>query len=273
MKKIITAIKLKAGLLLILAVIFSLNAASEENCIEQKDWASYFKEADVRGTIAVFDQRAGKRKVYNANRAKQRFTPASTFKIPHSLFLLDAGIIKDEFQVFEWDKVERRLPTWNQDQTLRSMMRYSALPVYQKLATELGKDREKEYLARTKYGNKQMSENLERFWVDGSLRISAIEQIRFLERLYRNQLPFSEANQRLVKDIMIIESQDGWILRAKTGLGIPEKEPGVGWWVGWVEYLDGPIFFALNIEVDDMQKDAPKRQRIARQVLRSIGAL
>ena len=255
------------------ATLFSMSVSSSEKWIEKEDWASYFKEADVSGTLAIFDQRTGARRVYNGRRAQQRFTPASTFKVPHSLFLLDAGLIRDEFQVFEWDEVERWLPAWNQDQTIRSMMRYSALWVFQRLAADLGTPREQAYLVKTNYGNRRLSDNLEWFWVDGSLRISALEQIGFLERLYRNQLPFNEADQRLVKDIMIVESRDGWILRAKTGLGEPKNEAAVGWWVGWVEHLDGPVFFALNIEVEDMKNDAGKRQKIARQVLKSIDAL
>ena len=55
------------------------------------------------------------------------------------------------------------------------------------------------------------------FWLDGALRISAMEQVDFLRKLYRNELPFKVEHQRLVKDIMIVEAGRDWILRAKTG--------------------------------------------------------
>ena len=42
-------------------------------------------------------------------RAGKRYSPASTFKVPHTLFALDAGVVKDEFQVFPWDGVKKRL--------------------------------------------------------------------------------------------------------------------------------------------------------------------
>ncbi len=252
-------------------VIADASAAQWE---ERSDWAQLFNEANVAGTVVVVDLRTdGDRYyVYNAQRAGQRFTPASTFKIPHSLFLLDAGLIRDEFQVFRWDKVDHGSRRWNQDQTLRSMMRYSSLWVYQKLAKEMGSVREKRYLKRTGYGNGEISDNLEWFWVDGSLRISALEQLKFLERLYRNELPFDVDDQRLVKDVMINEASatEGWILRAKTGWGRPEGEAQIGWWVGWVEHLDGPVFFALNVEIVDSKKDPSQREKIVRTILRSL---
>ena len=39
-------------------------------------------------------------------RAGKRYSPTSTFKVPHTLFALDAGVVKDEFQVFPWDGVK-----------------------------------------------------------------------------------------------------------------------------------------------------------------------
>ena len=60
--------------------------------------------------------------------------------------------------------------------------------------------------------------------------------------------------------------------RAKAGWQV-RVEPQVGWWVGWVEWRDGPVFFALNIDMPHGAKDLPKRERIAWAVLRSIGAL
>jgi beta-lactamase class D len=69
----------------------------------------------------VLDERVKPAKllVFNPERATQRMSPASTFKIPHSLMALDAGVLKDEFQLFRWDGVERSFSGHNQDQNLR----------------------------------------------------------------------------------------------------------------------------------------------------------
>ena len=105
-----------------------------------------------------------------------------------------------------WDGVKRDFDGWNQDQTLRSSMRHSTVWVYQQFAREIGEVREKEYLTRIQYGNADLSGGVDRFWLDGALRISAMEQVDFLRKLYRNELPFKVEHQRLVKDIMIVEA-------------------------------------------------------------------
>jgi len=204
---------------------------------------------------------------FNIGRAGKRFFPASTFKIPHALFALDAGVIRDEFETKVWDGVKRSFPGWNQDQNLRSSMRYSVVWVYEGFAKEIGEKKEREYLEKVQYGN-QDSSGKQPFWIEGNLQISAQEQLDFLKRLYRNELPFSLANQRLVKDIMIVEAGREWILRAKTGWS-----GTVGWWVGWVEHPQGPVFFALNIDTPGRAEDLPKREAITRKILKSIEAL
>ena len=141
-------------------------------------------------------------------------------------------------------------------------MRHSTVWVYQQFAREIGEVREKEYLTRIQYGNADLSGGVDRFWLDGALRISAMEQVDFLRKLYRNELPFKVEHQRLVKDIMIVEAGRDWILRAKTGWQA-RVEPQIGWWVGWVETPTGAVIFALNIDLPGGMKDAPKRRRLS----------
>lgn len=197
-----------------------------------------------------------------------RYPPASTFKIPHSLFALDAGIVRDEFQVFKWDGVERSFAAHNQDQDLRSAMRNSAVWVYSLFAEEIGEEGARQYLRKIHYGNADPSGAQSTYWIDGNLKISAFEQIAFLKDLYQNELPFKREHQRLVKDVMINEAGTNWILRAKTGW-----EGRWGWWVGWVEWPSGPVFFALNIDTPNRMEDLYKRQAITREILLSIQAL
>ena len=237
---------------------------------ERPDWARFFDDAEAQGTIVVLDQRRGAQHlwVYDQERADRAYSPASTFKIPHSLFALDAGVVRDEFQVFEWDGVERDFAPHNQDQTLRSAMRNSTVWVYEMFANEIGEAKAREYLTQIDYGNADPSTSEGAYWIDGALEISAQEQIYFLQKLYQNELPFRVEHQRLVKDMMIVEAERTWILRAKTGW-----EGRWGWWVGWVEWPTGPVFFALNIDTPNRLNDLYKREAITRAILQSIDAL
>lgn len=257
--------------LIIYALVAGVAAASHAatSIEERPEWSTFFAKADARGSIVIVDGRGRSEttSVYNIERAQRRYSPASTFKIPHSLFALDAGILHDEFQVIPWDGVKRSTPAWNHDQTLRSAMRNSTVWVYERFASELGDAREIDYMRKLGYGNAVVTGE-KPFWVEGKLEISAIEQIAFLGRLYRNELPFRVEHQRLVKDVMINAAGPDWILRAKTGWS-----GKIGWWVGWVEWPEGPVFFALNIDTPNRLDDLPKRQEITRSILRSLKAL
>ena len=153
--------------------------SSSGNEREVAGWKSIFDKYDTNGTIVVKDFRGASSKTYVYNKARSvvRYTPASTFKIPHSLFALDAGVVKDEFQAFKWDGVINEIPTHNQDQTLRSAMRYSVLWAYRGFAKEIGERKATAYLQKIKYGNQSASVKVRDYWVNGGLEVSAVEQV------------------------------------------------------------------------------------------------
>jgi len=266
---ILQSVSITAVMLIASLVISSTSQAQTVNT-QGAEWGEYFKKYNAKGTIVVLDKRTKDNKsyVFNQKRAAQRYSPASTYKIPHSLFALDAGLVNNEFQVFPWDGVERGYSPHNQDQNLRSAMRNSAIWVYDIFAEQLGDEKATNYLKKIAYGNTDVSTNEGSYWIDGKLAISAYEQIEFLKKLYKNELPFKVEHQLLVKDIMVVQAQKTWILRAKTGW-----QGKHGWWVGWVEWPTGPVFFALNIDTPERMKDVYKRQAIVRDVLMSIDAL
>lgn len=246
--------------------------ASAQAWVEREEWSQLFRAEGIEGTLVVVDERDGARWIHDKTRARKRFIPASTFKIPHLLFALDAGIARDEFQTFQWDGVSRRFPHWNRDQTLRSSLSGSVVWVYQDFARRLGEKKERRYLRKIGYGNLDVSGGVDRFWLDGGLRISAVEQIKLLRTLHRNGLPFNVGHQRLVKDLMLIDAGRDHILRGKTGWAF-DVDPQIGWFVGWVEHPQGAVFFAMNMQMPNGAVDAPKREAIMRAALRSIDAL
>ncbi|BDS06812.1 hypothetical protein NT6N_18520 [Oceaniferula spumae] len=245
------------------------SVAAEYDLVSRPEWKAVFAEFKAEGTMVVVDERAesGGRFVYNRKRAATRFSPASTFKIPHAMFAIDAGVVRDEFQVIPWDGKKRFYEPWNRDQTLRSSMRHSVVWVYQTFEKAIGEEGERKYMEKINYGNADPTGKAP-FWVEGNLRISAVEQIDFLQRLHRNKLPLSLNAQRLVKDVMINEAGSDWILRAKTGWS-----GTIGWWVGWVEHPSGVVFFALNMDTPNRMDDLFKREAIARRILHSMNAL
>ncbi|WP_212746502.1 class D beta-lactamase [Limnobacter alexandrii] len=250
--------------------VTNVQGASQQAAVERQNWKIFFEQHNAEGTLVVLDQRAPGAvfQVHNPRRASAPYLPASTYKIPHALFALEHGVVKDEFQVFKWDGKTREFDVWNSDHNLRSSMRGSVVWVYQRIGQEIGEQAAKTYLEKADYGNADPSGGKDGYWLDGNIRINAFEQIQFLQKLYTNSLPFKVEHQRLVKDIIIVEAGKDWILRGKTGW-----EGSFGWWVGYVEWPTGPVFFALNIDTPNRIGDLPKREAVTRAVLQSIKAL
>ena len=134
----------------------------------------------------------------------ERVSPASTFKIPHALAALDAGVASGPDQTFRHDGDDRsRSPSWQRDHTLASAMHHSVLWVFQRIAGQLGPERERAYLRKLDYGNGDISSGLTGFWNGGSLKISPREQERFVRRLFEDALPVSPAAQSAVRRMLI----------------------------------------------------------------------
>ncbi|WP_442800716.1 class D beta-lactamase [Shewanella sp. AS16] len=251
-----------------LLVILGLLCAGQVNAMdwqETRNWDAIFKQHKAKGVFVLWNETRAEGLTNDSKRANQGFIPASTFKIPNSLIALELGVVKDERQAFPWDKQVRDIASWNRDQTFVSAMKYSVVPVYQQIARDIGEPRMASMLTSLGYGNADIGGALDRFWLDGELRISALQQIDFLRRLYHNQLPLSERSQRIVKQMMLTEANADYIIRAKTGYGVSLK-PAVGWWVGWVERDDNSYFFAINIDMASAEA-LPLRQRIAKEIL------
>jgi beta-lactamase class D len=175
----------------------------------------------------------------------KRFSPCSTFKIPNSLIALDTGVVADTNTVWKWDRIKRWNIDWNRDQTMRSAFAVSCVPYYQDIAAQVGPVRMKEYVTKFHYGNEDISGGLTTFWLGSTLKISPNEQVDFLRKLVRNELPVSQRSMDLVKEIMIVTKQGKTVLRGKTGTGVDDHNNyNLGWFVGYLTRGDKTYVFA-----------------------------
>jgi beta-lactamase class D len=237
--------------------------------VERPAWQRHFDEAGVRGTFLLYDAEADRWLVHDAERAQRRFIPASTFKVLNSLIALETGAIADTATVLPFDGHDGGRPEIARDLDMREAFRLSAVWFYQQLARRVGAERMQAFLERVDYGNASIAPRVDRFWLDGELRISPREQVAFLDRVRRGDVPFSAPVVRAVHDIMVVERADGATLRAKTGWGRPD-DGEIGWYVGWVDGPAGAHVFALNIDIET-SADAAARRQITRQILREAG--
>ena len=114
--------------------------------------------------------------------------------------------------------------------------------------------------------------DVERFWLDGELRISAYEQIAFLKKLYKNDVPFRQEHIDILKAIMVDEQGKNFTIRAKTGWAVPNGDEHHGWYVGYVESSKGIYFFATNLIIASSD-ELPLRKLLSVEALKTKGIL
>ena len=236
---------------------------------EVPELAAIFQSYGVEGTFVLLDTSKDVAFVSNRTRAEQRFVPASTFKIANSLIGLDTGAVKDVDEILPYGGKPQPFKAWEKDMGLREAIKISNVAIYQELARRIGLDRMREGVRRLGYGNMEIGDVVDRFWLRGPLKISAVEQTEFLERLTKGRLPVKLDAVRSVKEITLLEKTDNFELHGKTGWLFDEH---LGWFVGWVA-RDGKVSpFALNIDLKS-DEDTEKRIPLARDCLKALGKL
>jgi beta-lactamase class D len=244
----------------------------------QPDLASYFKPFPA-GAFVLYDLKRNSYLRHDEARCRERFSPFSTFKIPNSLIGLDTGVIPGPEFVIKWDKQkypahdQETLPfsTWWQDQTLRTAVKRSVVWYYRELALKVGEQRMKEYVHRLRYGNEDASGPLNNFWLNSSLKISADEQVEFLKRLYKEELPVSKRSMQIVKEIATLEETPDYKLSGKTGGGPLGENRYLGWFVGYVETKENTYFFATEIEGPTYISVRDERIALTKRILAGLG--
>jgi beta-lactamase class D len=237
------------------------------------DLGKAFRDLQVEGAIVIYDKNNKRFYEHNPSRNTTAFHPASTFKILNALISLETGVVRDDVSILTWDGITRDIPVWNRDTNLRQAFKDSTVWFYQVLARKNGHQQMQKFVTAANYGNRQIGtpDRIDKFWLEGPLKITPKQQIEFLQRLEQNNLPFSKRAIDLVKDIMVIEKTPDYTLRGKTGWDRSVK-PNGGWIVGYLERKSNVYFFATNTLMPS-EKDAPKRLEITRRSFQELGLL
>lgn len=252
--------------LFMLAVLLPTVAVAEDD-----DLARLFAAPSLDGTMVIASVHGGQTWVHHAARAAQRFSPASSFKVFNTLIALEAKAVSSKDSVFRWDGTHYDFPDWNHDQTLETAFKVSCVWCYQAMARRVGAATYRQYLRRANYGVLPDAFDVSTFWLDGSLQVSAIEQVALLKQIYRRELPFSARTYEILKDLMLAEQTDAYRLYAKTGWAA-RMSPPIGWYIGAVETADEVWVFATNITLRS-EAELPWRQKLTRAALQAKGII
>lgn len=208
--------------------------------------------------------------VYHADRCQRGFLPASTFKIAHTLIALETGVIPHSDYQIDWDGAVRSVEAWNRDHSLRSAFKASAVWYFKEVARRIGRERMQEWLIKLDYGNHEIGASIVDFWLTGDLRITPLQQVEFLHRLHKGELPVTRRSSLIVQQFMALEEADSFALRGKTGWANPQTSEELGWFVGWYETQTEPYYFATIILDPPTGHMLHSRQRVTTRVFESL---
>lgn len=243
------------------------------NFVENESIEKVFYENQVKGTFVLYNPKTNSFIGYNEKRAKERFYPASTFKIYNSLIALHTGAVKNVDEIFyRYNGEKVFLKSWKHDSNLRYAIKVSQVPAYKLLAKKIGMKQMQEEIDRLNFGNKELGKQVDEFWLRGPLKISSIEQCELLAKLANNELPYSENIQKQVQDIILLENIEGWNLHGKTGWATSNIKTPIGWFVGYIEKQGEIYSFAINLDMKD-GNDLYKREKITKEALKVLKIL
>ncbi|MEI0477645.1 OXA-63 family oxacillin-hydrolyzing class D beta-lactamase OXA-1104 [Brachyspira pulli] len=265
----------KISILILIFVILISCKNTEKTSDETTLIDNIFTNSNTEGTLVIYDLNENKYIIHNKERAEQRFYPASTFKIYNSLIGLYEKAVKDVDEVFyKYNGEKVFLESWVKDSNLRYAIKNSQVPAYKELARRIGLEKMKENIEKLDFGNKNIGDSVDTFWLEGPLEISAMEQVKLLTKLAQNELPYPIEIQEAVSDITILEQNDNYTLHGKTGLADSENMTTnpIGWFVGWLEENNNIYIFALNID-NVNSDDLEKRISIVKESLKSLNLL
>lgn len=238
---------------------FLSTQASENNRYyfnEANHTVTYIDLNDVfegyNGSFVLYDAAEDSWQIYNKEYATARISPASTFKIYSALFSLESGIISSEQSLIPWNGQNYMYDLWNADQTLESAMQNSVTWYFQALDQQSSLPSIKEYVKEIGYGNQLVEGDISSYWINSALKISPVEQVEMLTKLYYNQFGFTPENIKAVKDSIRLYSMDEGILSGKTGTEEIDGLNTSGWFIGYVERDNHTYFFATNIQSDKL---------------------
>lgn len=230
---------------------------------------SAYLQSDT-GCFVLYDLQKDVWTIHDQAQATRRVSPDSTFKIYDALFALEENIITPQNSGRSWDHQIYPFAQWNQDQDLTSAMQASVNWYFHELNTQMGDSVLRKYMQKISYGNQDLSAGLSSFWLESSLKISAVEQVELLIRLYQNDLDFSAENMQAVRDALCLYSSPDTALYGKTGTGRVDGKDVNGWFVGWIECDSDMYFFAVNIQ-DERGASGSRAYETAMNILESLG--
>lgn len=222
------------------------------------DYSSYFK--GINGTAIFYTPENNHYTVYNQSLSEKRSSPCSTFKIFSTYVALDNKTIDANNSLRKWNGTIYWYDAWNKDIDLDTAFKTSCVWYYRQVIDEIGQHTMQKYIDKFDYGNKDISDwdgktnldddprDLKGFWLETSLKISPLEQVQLLNRLFSaNENPMALAK---LKELMLVyeDNNTGLKIYGKTGYGVVNGENTDAWFTGFYEINNQRTYYSVRLD-------------------------
>jgi beta-lactamase class D len=214
----------------------------------------FYDDYNVDGMFVAYSLKKKNYIFYNPSFYRQPMSPASTFNILLTLIGLQEGVVSDEKSLLRPD-----------NSTLEYAFKHNVDSCFINLSLLIGQKKIQYWLDKINYGNRSTSGESARFWINGFLQITPEQQLRFIQKVYSEQIPFSKKAFGIVKKLMdeSMNAGSGIKIAGKRGSNKVHKENKytgnlynqdkyTGWFVGYVEGANDTWFFVNYIESPDL---------------------
>lgn len=161
---------------------------------------------------------------------------------------------------------------------MKSAFQRSAVWYFRDIALEVGTARYRTFLDGWDYGNAEVPDGSDSFWLRQPLRISASEQVHFLENTFSGRLGISADTLSALQEASLLREEGGIAIHGKTGAGPVEAGnfggAFEGWLTGFVQASNRTqTVFALYVRGPDYSSIRSFRREFSETLLKEIGAL
>ena len=207
----------------------------------------------INGTAVFYSPDENTYNIHNKELVNEQISPYSTFKIINSLMGLSQEVVTSAESKLGYEGTAYWKEEWNKDITFEEAFKESCVWYYEKIMDSLDKEYVQETLTNLKYGNSDISawnkEGHNTFWISSSLKISPIEQVKVLETIFEGKSSFEAKDVELVREFMLVESNENYSVYGKTG----SAKDTNACFTGFVEDDGKRTYFAVRI-ADESQK-------------------
>ncbi len=252
-------------------------ACSPNNVTDDSKLNTYFEQQKLSGSFGMFDNGAGQFFVHHLDRFKDSaYQPGFTFSILSSLIAIETGRIRDE-------KVMLPLIAASSSDTSQSAnAECNMIQAFKQHTNEyfhvvnnaIGKDTMQHWLDTLGYGslvNKYKIIDLQKFWMDNSLKVTADEQLGLMKKLYFKQLPFQQRCQTIVKEQLSQEANSNYSISYINSNSIAANNKYYNWIAGWIEENKHPYFFVLHTDANTAANLSESSKKLLYDILKHYG--